>query len=67
MAKTPKQQEAADRYLREKVDEIKIRVPKGRKGIIKTYTEAHGESVNGFINRAIEEAMARGAEKQEKE
>ena len=31
----------------------------GKKDIIKTHAEAHSESVNGFINRAIDEAIER--------
>ena len=31
----------------------------GKKDIIKTHAEAHNESVNGFINRAIDEAIER--------
>ena len=34
-------------------------MPKGRKDIIKAHAESHGESVNGFINRAIDETMDR--------
>ena len=34
-------------------------MPKGKKDIIKAHAEAHSESVNGFINRAIDEAIER--------
>ena len=47
--------EGNKRYLANKVDEIKIRVPKGKKEIIRAHAEARGESVNGFINRAIDD------------
>lgn len=50
--------EGNKRYL-EKLDEIKVRVPKGKKAEIQAHAEAHGESLNGFINRAIEETMER--------
>ena len=40
-------------------DRINLTVPKGDKEIIKLFAESHGESVNGFINRAIREAMQR--------
>ena len=50
--------EGNKRYL-EKLDEIKVRFPKGRKDIIKAHADARGESVNGFINRAITEPMER--------
>lgn len=45
---------ANERYLAT-LDEIKLRVPKGGKDAIKAHAESHGESVNGFINRAISE------------
>ena len=40
-------------------DRISLIVPKGKKDIIKAHAEAHSESVNGFINRAIDEAIER--------
>lgn len=41
------------------MDRINLTVPKGKKDAIKAHAEAQGESVNGFINRAIDEAMER--------
>lgn len=38
-------------------DRINLTVPKGKKQEIKEYAEARGESVNGYINRIIEEDM----------
>lgn len=35
-------------------DRINLTVPKGQKEAIKNHAEARGESVNGFINRAID-------------
>ena len=52
------QKKASVRYL-EKLDEVRIRMPKGKKATIQAHAEAHSESVNGFINRAISEAMER--------
>lgn len=51
-----------DRYNAKAYDEIKVRVNKGRKAEIQSYAEAHGQSVNGFINRAIDETMERDKE-----
>ena len=48
-----------DRYNAKAYDEIKIRVPKGKKETIKAHAEQQGESLNGFINRAIDEAIER--------
>ena len=53
------QQRAVSKYMKENYDEIKVRVEKGQKDVIKAHAEAHSESVNGFINRAIEETMQR--------
>ena len=46
-------------WIAEKLDRINLTVPKGKKDTIKAHAEAQGESVNGFINRAIDEAMER--------
>ena len=59
MAKTKTSSEVKDRYNAKAYDEIKLRVPKGNKETIQAHAEAHSESVNGFINRAIEETMER--------
>ena len=53
------QQKAVAKYMRENYDVFQIRMPKGRKDEIKAHADAQGESVNGFINRAIREAMER--------
>lgn len=53
---------SADTYNREKYEDLRVRVPKGRKQEIKAHAEAHGESVNGFINRAIDNQIARDNE-----
>lgn len=50
---------ANNRYNEKAYDRINIAVPKGRKDLIKAHAESHGESVNGFVNRAIDETMAR--------
>jgi len=51
-----------DRYNAKTYDEIKVRVSKGRKAEIQSHAETHGQSVNGFINSAIEEKMERDNE-----
>ena len=53
--------ESNKRYL-STLDEIKIRVPKGHKELIKAHADRSGESVNAFIVRAIEEAMKKELE-----
>ena len=52
------QRKATDKYL-EKFDEMRVRVPKGRKDTVKAHAETQGESLNAFINRAIIETMER--------
>ena len=56
---TKAQQRAVSKYMKENYDEIKIRTEKGQKDRIKAHAESQGESVNAFINRAIDEAMER--------
>lgn len=57
MAVSKAQQKAVNKYMAANYDRINLTVPKGRKEIIQAHAEANGESVNGFINRAIGEAM----------
>lgn len=59
MAVSKANQRAVAKYVKNNYDEIKVRAPKGKKDIIKAHTEKTGESVNGFINRAIDETMER--------
>lgn len=51
------QQKAVSKYMKENYDVYQIRMPKGRKDEIKAHAEAQGQSVNGFINAAIDEKM----------
>ena len=53
------QQKAVSKYMKANYDEIKVRVPKGQKEAIQTHAATRGESVNGFINRVISEAIER--------
>lgn len=46
-------------WQKENVDRVNLTMPKGKKDIIKEHAESKGESVNGFINRAINETMER--------
>ena len=54
---TEAQLRAIKKWSAEKVDEIKIRVPKGQKAEIQAFAKAHGETVNAFVNRLIHDAM----------
>lgn len=54
------QQKAVNKYMKENYDRFLLTLrPKGRLDIIKAHAQAQGESVNGFIGRAINEAMER--------
>ena len=53
------QQKAVSRYVKANYDRIEVKTPKGEKDRIKAHAESRGESVNGFINRAISETMSR--------
>lgn len=44
-------------WIAEKLDRVNLTMPKGKKDAIKAHAEAQGESVNGFINRAIDETV----------
>lgn len=59
---TEAQKQSARKWDAANLDRISIAVPKGHKEVIKAHAEAHSESVNGFINRAIEETMERDRE-----
>lgn len=54
---------SADDYNKERYEDLRVRVPKGRKAEIKAFAESRGQSVNGFINEAIEREMGRKQEK----
>ena len=49
---------AMKKYEKEKIDQITLRVPKGKREIIQKHAAEHGESLNRFINRAIDMAIA---------
>ena len=59
MAISESQRKAVAKYNAKSYDEIKVRVSKGNKDIIKAHAENNGESLNGFVNRAIDETMER--------
>ena len=50
---------ANERYNAKAYDEIKVRVPKGHKAELQAHTEQRNESLNGFINRAIDTQVDR--------
>ena len=60
---TDARRRANEKWQKEKVEEIKSRVPKGKKVILQEHAAKNGESVNAFLNRAVEETMARDEKK----
>lgn len=56
---TEAQARSAKKYLTETVEDVRIRVPKGQKAVIKAHAESQGESMNQFVIRAIHETMER--------
>lgn len=53
------QTRAKNKYNAKAYDRIALQVKKGRKDILKAHAENCGESLNGFVNRAIDETMER--------
>ena len=56
---TEAQKKSAQKWDAANLDRVSVAMPKGKKDIIKAHAEANSESVNGFINRAIDETMER--------
>ena len=52
-----KYKETKEKYLKEKVDEFKIRVPKGHKQIIQNFAKDQGLSLNSFVVGLINSAV----------
>ncbi len=59
MAIRESQRKAVAKYNAANYDRVELRLPKGKKGPVQAHAEAQGESLNAFINRAIDETMER--------
>ena len=57
MRRTEAQDKAMRKYDKEKVDRISFRAPKGKKTLYQEHATLRGESLNAFINRALDETM----------
>lgn len=63
--KSDAQRKAVAKFNNARYEQILLRVDKGKKALIAAHAEKSGKdfgSVNGFINRAIEETIARDQE-----
>lgn len=56
---TEAKKEGNKRWDAKNLDRLSIALPKGSKEEIKAHANSKGESVNGFISRAIKETMER--------
>lgn len=61
MAVSKANQRAVNKYVKNNYDRINVTMPKGKKDTIQAHAAAQGESVNSFINRAIDQTMAQEA------
>ena len=52
-----------NQWISKVYDRINLTVPKGKKEEIQAHAAAQGESVNAFLNRAVEETIERDKEK----
>ena len=59
MATTKAQQKAVAKYESKVYDKTLIRMPKGYLPTVKDHAAHRGETLNGFINRAINETVER--------
>ena len=51
------QQKAVQKYVKNNYDRIVLTLPKGKRDLIKEHAKNKKESMNAFINRAIDETM----------
>lgn len=59
MANSEALKRAIKKYDQEKIDRISLRVPKGKKEVIQAHAASQGESINAFLQRAIDETIDR--------
>ncbi len=59
MATKEARQRATAKYEAKKYDKTLVRLEKGHLDYVKAHAEQRGESLNGFINRAIDETIER--------
>lgn len=62
MALSDKRKESMYNYAKKNLKRIPLDVPKEKYDVIKAAATAAGESVNGYIKKAVDERMKREAE-----
>lgn len=55
--KTKTTAEIKNDYAKKAYDDVRLQVKKGRKEIIREFAASNGETLQGYINRLIEEDM----------
>jgi len=56
---TEKHKKYTAEYVKANYDDFKMRMPKGKRELVKEHAAITGESMNAFINRAIDETIQR--------
>lgn len=57
MAYSEAQKKATAKYMKNKLDDIKVRVPKGKREFYKAHAERKGKSLNALIIELLEKDM----------
>lgn len=57
MAYSEAQKKATAKYMKNNLDDIKVRVPKGKREVYKAYAERQGKSLNALIIELLEKDM----------
>lgn len=53
------QQASQNKWISKNYDRVNLTLPKGRKAELQAHAAKQGESLNGFVNRAITEQVRR--------
>lgn len=59
LATSEARKRASEKWQHDKIDDIRMRVPKGMREQIQAHAESMGETMNAFLNRAVAETMER--------
>ena len=67
MAISPAQRRAVAKYNAANYDRVELRLPKGKKDVLQKHVRSRNESVNSFINRAIDNQLEKDTTEDVKE